>query len=80
MIKELYSRSPRLKSLEPSKDHQSEKVVPKNIIYDKETLYHEVIELKQTVNRLEKENIKLKTRIAKSQSIKIKKNSLLNID
>jgi len=37
--------------------------MPKNIIHEKERLYEEILHLKQTVNTLKEENLKLKTKI-----------------
>jgi hypothetical protein len=39
------------------------KVLPKNMLYDKESLYLEVLALKVELNQIMDENIRLKTRI-----------------
>ncbi len=44
----------------------SSKHVPKNILHDKEQLYDEIIHLKQTMNDVRQENLKLKTKIQQS--------------
>ena len=47
--------------------HQDHKFIPKNIIYDKETLYFEVHELKQALNKVKQDNVKLKSRLRASE-------------
>lgn len=62
----------KMKSILEVKTPQSyleqSKIIPKNIIYDKETLYYEVRELKIALNKVMDENVKLKTRIAFQQN------------
>lgn len=56
-------KSPRLFNTKLSQQELS-KMVPNHIIYDKETLYEEVRELKIALNKIIDENTKLKTKIA----------------
>ena len=53
-------------------------MIPKCIIYDKETLYDSALHLKQSRNILAEENILLKSRIMQLEDELARKNKLLN--
>lgn len=44
--------------------HDFARILPKKIHQDKERLYSEALQLKQTVNELMEENVRLKTKIS----------------
>lgn len=44
--------------------HDFTRILPKNIYQDKERLYSEALQLKQNMNELQQQNIRLKTKIS----------------
>lgn len=56
----------------------SPRKIPRNIIHDKETLYSNNLQLKNTINELVEENYHLKARIQKLEREINRKNKLLN--
>jgi len=53
-------------------------MIPKNITYDKETLYDNTLQLKVTINHLVEENIFLKAKIKKLEEEITRKGKLLD--
>ena len=51
-------------------------MIPKKIVYDKETLYDNTIKLKQSMNNLLEENVLLKSKIKKLEYQLVKKGKL----
>jgi len=54
------------------------KMIPKNITYDKETLYDNTLQLKVTINHLVEENMFLKAKIKKLEEEITRKGKLLD--
>ena len=54
------------------------KVISRGIVHDKETLYDNILKLKQYSNGLLEENIKLKGKINQNEEELIRKNKLIN--
>lgn len=52
--------------------------IPRNIVYDKETLYDNTLQLKGTVNRLIEENMFLKAKIKQLEDEITRKGKLLD--
>lgn len=58
--------------------HDFARILPKKIHQDKERLYSEALQLKQTVNELMEENVRLKTKISILQKEKDKINRYMD--
>lgn len=54
------------------------RMIPCNIMHDKETLYDNTLQLKHTVNHLVDSNYRLKARVQKLEEELAKKNRMLN--
>lgn len=58
--------------------HDFARILPKKIHQDKERLYSEALQLKQTVNELMEENVRLKTKISILEKEKDKMNRYID--